>query len=169
MLDRKKNGKWDVPEEEFLANASPTKIMIFASQMHRRKIEKLVGKTGIHRAQHRMLMTLSDREFDSQAELAAMLEISTATVAVSLKKLERDGYIRKTAKAEDSRANFVQLTEKGKQVVEDSREIFEYIDEQAIKDFTDEELVFLRTYLKRIYDNLSEINEKGRWNSHEDL
>ena len=161
--------KWGVSDEEFLANASPMKIMIFVNQMHRRKIEKLVDKTGLHRAQHRMLMTLSDREFDSQAELAAMLEISTATVAVSLKKLERDGYIRKTAKAEDSRANFVQLTEKGKQVVEDSREIFEYIDEQAIKDFTDEELVFLRTYLKRMYDNLAEINEKGRWNSHEDL
>lgn len=169
MLDRKKKGKWDTSEEKFLANASPMKIMILVSQMHRRKIEKLVDKTGLHRAQHRMLMTLSDREFDSQAELAAMLEISTATVAVSLKKLERDGYIRKTAKVEDSRANFVQLTEKGKQVVEDSREIFEYIDEQAIKNFTDEELVFLRTYLKRMYDNLAEISEKGRWNSHEDL
>lgn len=169
MLGRKKKGKWDTSEEKFLANASPMKIMILVSQMHRRKIEKLVDKTGLHRAQHRMLMTLSDREFDSQAELAAMLEISTATVAVSLKKLERDGYIRKTAKVEDSRANFVQLTEKGKQVVEDSREIFEYIDEQAIKNFTDEELVFLRTYLKRMYDNLAEISEKGRWNSHEDL
>lgn len=169
MFGRKRNGKWDIPEEEFLTKASPMKIMIFVSQMHHRKIEKLVDKTGLHRAQHRMLMTLSDRAFDSQAELAAMLEISTATVAVSLKKLERDGYIRKTAKAEDSRANFVQLTEKGKQVVENSREIFEYIDKQAIKNFTEEELVLLRTYLKRMYDNLSEINEKGRWNSHENL
>lgn len=161
-LTARKKGIWDVSEEEFLTYASPMKIMIFVNQIHRRKLERLVDKTGLHRAQHRMLMTLSDHEFDSQTELAAALEISTATVAVSLKKLERDGYIQKTVKAEDSRANFVQLTQKGRQVVEDSREIFEYIDKQATKGFTEEELVFFRTYLKRMYDNLSEISEKGR-------
>ena len=139
-LTARKKGIWDVSEEEFLTYASPMKIMIFVNQIHRRKLERLVDKTGLHRAQHRMLMTLSDHEFDSQTELAAALEISTATVAVSLKKLERDGYIQKTVKAEDSRANFVQAT----------------------KGFTEEELVFFRTYLKRMYDNLSEISEKGR-------
>lgn len=131
--------------------------MILVSQLHRRKAEGLVGKTGLHRAQHRMLMTLSNHEFDSQLELAKMLQISAATVAVTLKKLEQDGYIERKAKAADNRANFIQLTGKGRQIVESSRAIFENIDKQAVKDFSEEETELLSNYLKRMYDNLSEI------------
>ncbi len=148
--------KWDVSEKEFLTQANPMKILIFVSQLHHRMLEKLVGATGLHRAQHRMLMTLADHEFESQSALANMLEISTATVAVSLKKLERDGYIQKKVKEGDSRANFIQLTERGKKVVESSREIFESMDKKAVRGFTDEELVLLRTFLGRMYENLSE-------------
>ena len=148
--------KWDVSEKEFLNQANPMKILIFVSQLHHRMLEKLVGATGLHRAQHRMLMTLADHEFESQSALANMLEISTATVAVSLKKLERDGYIQKKVKEGDSRANFIQLTERGKKVVESSREIFESMDKKAVRGFTDEELVLLRTFLGRMYENLSE-------------
>lgn len=150
--------RWNINDEHFLNNVNPMKIIIFVSQMHRKKIEKLVDGTGLHRAQHRMLMTLSESDFSSQAELAKELEVSTATVAVSLKKLERDNYIKKQVKEEDSRVNFVKLTDKGKEVVEVSREIFDYIDKQVIKGFSEEELVLLRKCLRRIYDNLSEIN-----------
>ena len=148
--------KWDVSEKEFLTQANPMKILIFVSQLHHRMLEKLVGATGLHRAQHRMLMTLADHEFESQSALANMLEISTATVAVSLKKLERDGYIQKKVKEGESRATVIQLTERGKKVVESSREIFESMDKKAVRGFTDEELVLLRTFLGRMYENLSE-------------
>lgn len=153
--DRRREGEDDLNDLNELKN--PVKMMILVSQLHRRKLERLVGETGLHRAQHRMLMTLSEHEFDSQLELARMLQISTATVAVSLKKLEQDGYIEREAKAADNRANFIRLTGKGKQVVESSREIFENIERQVVKDFSEEEIGLLRNYLKRMYDNLSEI------------
>ena len=120
-------------------------------------MERLLGGTGLHRAQHRLLMTLSEGEFGSQAELASGLEVSTATVAVSLKKLERDGYIQKSTRKEDTRANFVTLTEKGEKVVLESRKIFEYVDEKVMEGFTEEERAVLRKYLKRMYDNVKEI------------
>lgn len=141
--------------DEFRSTVNPMKVMIFVGQLHRRTLERLVGETGLHRGQHRMLMTLADHEFGSQTELANMLEISAATVAVSLKKLEKSSYIRKTVKEDDSRANFVQLTEKGKNIVESSRETFDKMDRQAVKGFSQEELNALREYLWRMYDNLS--------------
>lgn len=144
---------------DFLSAADPLKLLVFVSRQHRRTIEKLVGASGLHQAQHRMLMILADHEFDSQSELARMLDVSTATVAVLLKKLERDGYICRGAKEGDSRANFVQLTEKGEKVVQNSRKIFEHIDHQAVRGFGDEELVLLESYLRRIYNNLSEISK----------
>ncbi|MCI8962514.1 MAG: winged helix DNA-binding protein [Eubacterium sp.] len=144
-------------EKDFLNTANPMVIMIFINQMHRKKMERLLEGTGLHRAQHRLLMTLSEGKFESQAELAAVLEISTATVAVSLKKLERDGYIQKTTKKDDSRAKFVSLTEKGEDVVARSREIFAYMDQSVIRGFSEEELVTLRKFLKQMYDNVKEI------------
>lgn len=153
----------DTKEADFLPVADPVKLLIFVSQMHRRTIEKLVGTSGLHQAQHRMLMTLSGHEFGSQSELAHMLDVSTATVAVSLKKLERDGYIHRGSKEDDSRANFVQLTDKGRQVVQSSRMIFDKIDKQVVKGFTEEELSLLESYLRRLYGNLSEIkNNMGK-------
>lgn len=149
---------WNMSEEEFLQKANPMEIMIFVNQMHKKKIERQLEGTGVHRAQHRLLMTLSENEFGSQSELAAMLEVSTATVAVSLKKLERDGYIQKEVKKDDSRVNFVRLTPKGEAVVQKSRKIFEMMEQQVIKGFSEEELVSLRKSLRRIYNNLSEIN-----------
>ena len=144
-------------EKDFLNTANPMMIMIFINQMHRKKLERLLEGTGLHRAQHRLLMTLSEGEFESQAELAAVLEISTATVAVSLKKLERDGYIQKTTKKDDSRAKFVSLTDKGEDVVARSREISAYMDQSVIRGFSEEELVTLRKFLKQMYDNVKEI------------
>ena len=150
-------GCWEMSEKDFLNTANPMMIMIFINQLHRKKMERLLEGTGLHRAQHRLLMTLSEGEFESQAELAAVLEISTATVAVSLKKLERDGYIQKATKKDDSRAKFVSLTEKGEDVVARSREIFTYMDQSVIQGFSEEELVTLRKFLKQMYDNVKEI------------
>ena len=150
-------GCWEMSEKDFLNTANPMVIMIFINQMHRKKMERLLEGTGLHRAQHRLLMTLSEGKFEPQAELAAVLEISTATVAVSLKKLERDGYIQKTTKKDDSRAKFVSLTEKGEDVVARSREIFAYMDQSVIRGLSEEELVTLRKFLKQMYDNVKEI------------
>ena len=97
--------------ETVIREANPVKLIMFINQIHRRKIEKLLDGTGLHRAQHRMLMTLSDCPVTSQVELANILEVSAATVAVSLKKLEKGGYIQKTQQEQDSRVRFVELTE----------------------------------------------------------
>ena len=147
-------GCWEMSEKDFLNTANPMMIMIFINQLHRKKMERLLEGTGLHRAQHRLLMTLSEGEFESQAELAAVLEISTATVAVSLKKLERDGYIQKTTKKDDSRAKFVSLTEKGEDVVARSREIFTYMDQSVIQGFSEEELKLLSSFMNRMIENI---------------
>ena len=64
--------------ETVIREANPVKLIMFINQIHRRKIEKLLDGTGLHRAQHRMLMTLSDCPVTSQVELANILEVSAA-------------------------------------------------------------------------------------------
>ena len=129
----------------------------YVYQIHRRKIEKLLDGTGLHRAQHRMLMTLSDCPVTSQVELANILEVSAATVAVSLKKLEKGGYIQKTQQEQDSRVRFVELTEKGRGVVEESKEIFHQMDAKLLEGFDKEQLEVLQSLLGQMYRNAKNI------------
>ncbi|MDD7348339.1 MAG: MarR family winged helix-turn-helix transcriptional regulator [Clostridiales bacterium] len=144
-------------EETVIRTSNSIQLLIFISQLHRRKMERLLEGTGLHRAQHRMLMTLSDGQFTSQIELANVLEVSAATVAVSLKKLEKGGYIQKSFQEHDSRVRFVELTEKGHRVVDESKKIFHDMDEKMLEGFDEKELDTLHTLLGKMYHNAKNI------------
>ena len=151
-----------------------TRRMILTNQMHKRMLENNLEGTGIHRAQHRLLMTLACNELRSQVELARMLEVSPATIAVSLKSLEKSGLIEKRMGQEDNRVNFVELTEKGQRVVEESRDFFDMLDQQMYQGFTREERMHFRRFLARIYENMhgmAERQSKGgkRWDNTKNI
>lgn len=131
--------------------------MIVTNQMHRRMLECKLENSGIHRAQHRLLITLSEKSFASQVELARYLEVSPATIAVSLKTLKREGLIVQRMREEDNRRNFVELTEKGRKHVEESYEFFDALDQQMYQGFTLEEKQRLCDYLDRIYNNIERL------------
>ena len=148
MEDREKKG---------LRARDITHRMIITNQMHRRMMECNLEGTGIHRAQHRLLMTLAKHSFASQVELARFLEVSAATIAVSLKALKKAGYIVQKSREEDSRRNFVELTEKGRHLVEESCEYFDTVDQQMYQGFTEDEKRNLCEYLDRIYSNMERL------------
>ena len=148
--------------EEILTTREVTHQMIVTNQMHRRTLECNLEGTGIHRAQHRLLMTLAKKSFVSQVELAQYLEVSPATIAVSLKALKKAELIKKTAKEEDNRINFVELTYKGRKLVEDSCGFFDALDEQMYQGFEQEELHQLYNFFERMYNNMEQMVKK-RW------
>ena len=92
-------------------------MFIRTDRLHRKTFENLVKGLGIHRSQHRMLMHIARDEGISQTDLAEHLEISTAAVAVSIKKLEAGGYIEKKSAEKDSRFNEIKITERGREIV----------------------------------------------------
>ena len=73
-------------------------------------------------------MEISRNPNASQNDIARQMDISAATVAVALKKLESGGYISKEVDEEDNRLNKITITEKGNKVVEQSKQIFEMIE-----------------------------------------
>lgn len=58
-----------------------------------------------------------DAGIPTQKKLAELLHVSPATVANSLKSLERGGYVRKEADPADARCNRVFLTDRGRRAV----------------------------------------------------
>ena len=146
------------------AGTTPTQravhAFITANILHRRTIEGWANDAGMHRSQHRMLMYLTKCEsIPSQKDLAKHFDISPAAVAVTLKKLESDGYIErgKCHERSDSRFNEIRITERGRDAALQSRKYFQHVDCEALKDFSEEELALFTSFLERMSQNLKSI------------
>lgn len=90
----------------------------------------------------------------SQRDVARTMRVSPATVAVSLKTLERDGYVERTADERDQRRNRVSLTDKGRRAVELCGESFRAVDERMLSGFSPAEKAQLTEFFYRMIQNL---------------
>ncbi|MBQ5910428.1 MAG: winged helix-turn-helix transcriptional regulator [Clostridia bacterium] len=131
------------------------------NRMHRAVVENRMSATGIHRSQHMILMYLYRCNSKiSQKDIAAHFEISAAAVAVSLKKLESGGYIKRKCAENDNRFNEIEITQKGKEIVDISHSIFEEIDAETFADITEEEKKQLVFLLDKVRENLKNMTDK---------
>ena len=122
---------------------------------HKSVVDSYVDETKLHKSQHRLLMTLSRLGNNvSQRDLAEKLNITPAAVAVTLKKLEKNGLVGRKIAEKDNRFNEVVLTDMGKKIVKESHKVFKYADEKMFDGFSNEELDAFEAYVDRIKANL---------------
>lgn len=119
-----------------------------------RSIEKKVSITQVYRAQHQVLMGIAREPYASQTEIAERMEISPAALAVSLKKLEKGGYIRRNSDATDERKKRLEMTELGERVVSESKKMFQEVEKQMFQGFSQAEMEQLADYMDRMLENL---------------
>ena len=130
--------------------------LLTVARIHRKNVENAFADKALCGSQHRLLMDIArmlgpDRQVVlSQIEIAKKMEITPATVASALKKLEKGGYIQRVVDQEDNRYNRVEITQKGEKVIEESIQIFNEMDKQMLGGLTEEELGVLNGYLLRI-------------------
>lgn len=124
---------------------------------HRMILERQLNKTGVYRSQHQILMYIADNPNVSQKDIAALHHVSTATIAVSLKKLESGGYIKRVVDQKDNRFNQICITPSGKAVVENSIRCFKETEERMFDGFSPEELGQLDMLLGKVRQNLEQM------------
>lgn len=90
----------------------------------------------------------------SQRELARRLFLSPATVAVSLRTMERSGYVVRRVDECDQRRNLVSITEEGKHAVELCTQAFLAADARLLSDFSAGEKELLTVFFIRMLHNL---------------
>jgi len=127
---------------------------------HRNAHHKMVERLGLYYGQPFMLMVLSRSGEISQKELSEMMHNTPASVAVSVKRMEKAGMLTKTADENDLRINKIALTEKGKEMAVKCRNSFHFVDEQMTKGFSEEELKTLENFYDRMIQNLEELNDQ---------
>lgn len=127
-------------------------------RMHRRAFENnVVHKLGIHRSQHMMLMNISRFGSCSQKDIATRLDISPAAAAVTLKKLETGGFIKRKSCGGDSRVKMIVLTPKGQDIVNETRRLADEINRQMFCNVDENEINMLTECLLKMQSNLNEV------------
>ena len=133
--------------------------LIGVSRMHKALVDKSVSDMEIHQTQHRILMRLAfSGNLPSQKELAEHLGLTPAAVTVALKKIENEGYIKRTL-GKDNRYNEIKITEKGKAVVSETKERFDLIDVAMFSGLSEEELSRFIESLDKIFENLKSLSQ----------
>lgn len=134
---------------------------IGTDKLHRSLVESRMSDLKLHRSQHHMLVCIAGFETPpTQKMIAERLNISAATVTVTIKKLEAAGYVTKICDQNDNRCNSVSITQKGRDILARGKEIIDSIDSSMFKDFSDQELASFADCLIKIQNNLTACGAK---------
>lgn len=126
-------------------------------RLHRRAMEIRLNKTGVYRAQHQILMYLSDHPQSSQIQICGAVQDLVFRGSDIAKKLEKGGYLERVVDMEDNRFHKVSLTEKGQQVVENSHEIFQKTIREMYQNLSESEREQMMIFYEKLEENLKRI------------
>lgn len=90
----------------------------------------------------------------TQKTLLEAFDRKGSTVSSTLKILESKGFIYRKVNPKDTRSKLLKLTDEGITLVESFIKIFDEIEENMLKDFTDNDKEKLREYFDRMMNNL---------------
>lgn len=140
---------------------NPILLFHVLHRAHRNAVDALLSRQGLQDVGSPMILMLlqscENGQITAQKNLADRLHVSPATIATSLKSLERMGYISKQPDQTDTRRKRVQLTPKGACAVGTCRQIFQEIDRTLYSGFTQEELTQLEGFHRRMLQNLLQV------------
>lgn len=122
---------------------------LFAQALYRR-----IGRHGVTRGQFPVLLTLWEAEGVTQAELAERLAVEQPTMANTLKRMERDGLIRRTADPDDRRRALIHLTPRGRELEEVLTASARETNAAALADVSPEETEQMMAIVRRMIQNL---------------
>ncbi len=116
---------------------------------------------GIHPGQLPFLKVISEQEGISQRELAERTHVKPPTVAVTVKRLERAGLIRRETDKHDMRVSRIYLDRRGRELSDGIRSALQETEAALTAGFSKEELEQLKGYFRRMTENLEAL-EKSR-------
>ena len=131
------------------------KKMCRVTLLHRYAISTSLSGLKLYRGQPEILEYLNEHGDCSQKELADFLGVTPASIATSLKRMSKSGFIEKTPDENDRRINRLSLSEKGKEIRLAGKSECDKVDKAMFSGFSDEEITAFSDMLSRIAENLS--------------
>ena len=137
-------------------------IRLFGALMrtHDILLNRILNRYGLYKGQPYILNLLERNPGMTQQELADRLEVSKATIAASLKRMERVGFIQRTPDPKDTRRNRITITEKGRKASHACHQEVMHLGDTLFSQVTAEDEKHLTDLLRRMYQSLLELREE---------
>lgn len=126
---------------------------------HMQHVHNVISRYGLHPGQPRILHTVACMDGATQKEIAARLQVSPASLAMSIKRMQKAGLLEKVGDRRDLRINQIRLTAEGKRVQAASLAELIASAQRMLAGFSPEEIDLLASYLDRIHQNLQREEE----------
>lgn len=95
----------------------------------------------------------------TQRQLAKAAGITPPSMTVALRKMEEKGLVKKDPDPNDQRKIRIQLTDKGKERIEDIKKLCKETEDAMFRDFAEEEKLLFRRFLIQIEENVMKTKE----------
>jgi|YNPNPStandDraft_1061719.scaffolds.fasta_scaffold01978_3 DNA-binding MarR family transcriptional regulator len=128
-------------------------------RLHHARAHTLLRALGLHRGQPPMLHALWEREGLTQGELASRLHVRPATMTKMVRRMEKAGFVERRADPDDQRVSRIYLTDAGRTIQGEVREVWSVLESETFAGFTVEERVLLRRFLTQIRENLLRVTD----------
>lgn len=115
---------------------------------------RLQEKGLIPPSQMRIIEFIEKNDGCTQAEVAEEMEVSPASVAQSLKRMEASNYVSRDVCKGNLRANSLHITEEGLLAAKNCRRVFDELESEMFSGFSEEEQELTASLLARIITNL---------------
>ena len=128
--------------------------------LRRIKARSLMADSGLHPGQPRLLEYIRCHPGCTQKEAADELDVTPASAAASLKRLEKAGYVSRKPDERDARRNQLFITGAGMGRMEENRRQFEALDQKMFSGMTGDEVAVFRRACEKMFDNLADENDR---------
>lgn len=128
----------------------------WAARLFAKDMERRLRSTGVLPAQLPILLSLAERDGLTQKELVAIAAVEQPSMVVNLKRMERDGLIKRHPDPKDGRSSIIKLTSLGLEKLTPVRAAITAGNEKALAGFTDAEKTQYLSFLTRIITNLTD-------------
>jgi DNA-binding MarR family transcriptional regulator len=82
------------------------------------------------------------------------MRVQPATITKMIRRMEKTGFVERRQDPNDQRISRVYLTDAGRAVQEDVRQVWHTLEKEAFADFSQEDRALLRRFFRQIRENL---------------
>ncbi len=125
------------------------------------RIRRMMASLAMHPGQPRMMEFIHAHPGCTQREVAAGLDITQASAAASLKRMEKAGLVQRMQDTKDGRRNCLTLTEKGLNQMLQGRCEMDRLDKEMFRGMTDADMERFKALCDKMFDNLADETTKG--------
>jgi DNA-binding MarR family transcriptional regulator len=124
------------------------------SLRHRARAASLLAPLGLHPGQEALLLELDRTGPRIQAELSEALGCEPPSITLMTRKLEASGHIRRRPAPSDRRASIVELTDSGKALADQVKELWCALADETVTGLPAETVAGLPGILKTLTGNV---------------